>query len=147
MTLSEYAEVHNFKPSTFHGQMPNRKKFDTIYKDLKNKIVTGEYVFNSILPSEYDLVKIYNCSRGTVRRAISELIHRGFVQVRQGSRIRVIYEPVERNIFKIGGIESFKEAAIRNGFSYDTKVVLLEALKSAQNFMTCGAFATLTAKL
>ena len=34
--------------------------------------------------------------------------------------------PVEKNAFKIGGIEFFKEAAIRNGFAYDTKVVKLE---------------------
>ncbi len=46
----------------------------------------------------------------------------------QGQRVRVIYEPVERNVFKIGGIESFKEAAIRNGFTYGTKVVKLEEI-------------------
>ena len=64
----------------------------------------------------------------TARRALSELIARGYIQTSQGSRVRVIYEPVERNIFKIGGIESFKEAAIRNGFTYDTKVALLEKI-------------------
>jgi len=74
------------------------------------------------------LTKKYNCVRGTVHRAVNALIERGYLQGRQGSRIRVIYEPVERNIFKIGGIESFKEAAIRNGFSYDTKVVKLEEI-------------------
>lgn len=103
-------------------------KFEKIYTDLKTKIETQEYKFNSFIPSENELRKIYDCSRSTVRRALSELIHRGYVQVRQGSRVRVIYEPVERNVFKIGGIESFKEAAIRNGFSYDTKVVLLEKI-------------------
>ncbi len=101
-------------------------KFEKIYTDLKIKIETQEYNFNSLVPSENELTKLYDCSRSTVRRALSELIQRGYVQVRQGSRVRVIYEPVERNVFKIGGIESFKEAAIRNGFSYDTKVVLLE---------------------
>ena len=80
------------------------------------------------MPSENELTKIYSCSRSTVRRALAELINRGYVQVRQGSRVRVIYEPVERNVFKIGGIESFKEAAIRNGFDYDTKVVRLEKI-------------------
>lgn len=107
-----------------------QSKFDVIYADLKNKIETGECKFNSLLPPECDLVKVYNCTRTPVRRAISELIQRGYVQVRQGSRARVIYEPVERNVFKIGGIESFKEAAIRNGFSYDTKVVRLEKIFS-----------------
>ena len=100
-------------------------KFENVYLDLKTKIETQEYDFNSLVPSEYELVKIYDCSRSTVRRAMSELIKRGYVQVRQGSRVRVIYEPVTRNVFKIGGIESFKEAAIRNGFTYGTKVVKL----------------------
>ena len=103
-------------------------KFDDVYADLRNKIETQEYIFNSLVPSENELTKIYSCSRSTVRRALAELINRGYVQVRQGSRVRVIYEPVERNIFKIGGIESFKEAAIRNGFDYDTKVVRLEKI-------------------
>ena len=125
LTLSEYAKVHNSKQKISQGKFKNEKKFDKIYSDLMNKIVTHEYDFNACLPSEYELVKVYNCSRTTVRRAISELIKSGYVQVRQGSRVRVIYEPVERNVFKIGGIESFKEAALRNGFSYDTKVVKL----------------------
>ncbi len=107
--------------------MPERK-FDKIYADLKNKIESQSYVFHEYLPSENELTAIYHCSRSTVRRALAELINRGFIQTSQGSRIRVIYEPIERNIFKIGGIESFKEAAIRNGFSYDTKVVRLEKI-------------------
>ena len=126
LTLAEYAKIHNSKKKFFQGKLPNEKKFDKIFNDIKDKIVTAEYKFNAVIPSENEFAQIYNCSRSTVRRAISELIRRGYVQVRQGSRVRVIYEPVERNIFKIGGIESFKEAAIRNGFSYDTKVVLLE---------------------
>lgn len=103
-------------------------KFDKIYADLKNKIETQDYMFNEFLPSEHELTKIYNCSRTTVRRSLYELITRGYIQTNQGSRVRVIYEPIERNIFKIGGIESFKEAATRNGFSYSTKVVYLEKI-------------------
>ena len=117
-----------------------RKKFDEIYADLKNKIETQEYPFNSCLPSESDLTKVYNCVRGTIHRAIRTLMERGYLQMRQGSRIRVIYEPVERNIFKIGGIESFKEAAIRNGFSYDTKVVLLEKIFADEKIAAKSGF-------
>ncbi len=110
-----------------------KNKFENLYEDLKCKIETQEFTFNSFMPSENQLTKIYDCSRSTVRRAIAELIQRGYVQVRQGSRVRVIYEPVERNVFKIGGIESFKEAAARNGFSYDTRIVLLEKVIADEN--------------
>ena len=115
-------------------------KFEKIYTDLKTKIETQEYNFNSLVPSENELTKFYDCSRSTVRRALSELIQRGYVQVRQGSRVRIIYEPVERNVFKIGGIESFKEAAIRNGFSYNTKVVLLEKVFADENISARTGF-------
>ena len=110
-----------------------KNKFENLYEDLKCRIETQEFTFNSFMPSENQLTKIYDCSRSTVRRAIAELIQRGYVQVRQGSRVRVIYEPVERNVFKIGGIESFKEAAARNGFSYDTRIVLLEKVIADEN--------------
>ena len=116
------------EPLNTFGKRFNEQKFDKIFSDLKNKIETKEYTFNALIPSEHDLMKIYDCTRTPIRRALAELINRGYVQVRQGSRVRVIYEPVERNVFKIGGIESFKEAATRNGFSYSTKVVKLEEI-------------------
>ena len=115
-------------------------KFDKIYADLKNKIETKVFSFNTFLPSENELTKIYSSSRTTIRRALSELIIRGYIQTNQGSRVRVIYEPIERNIFKIGGIESFKEAAVRNGFSYDTKVIRLEKILADEKIASCTGF-------
>ncbi len=117
-----------------------KRKFDEIYTDLKNKIETQEYSFNSCLPSEVELTKIYGCVRGTVHRAVKALIERGYLQMRQGSRIRVIFEPVERNIFRVGGIESFKEAALRNGFTYFTKVVKLEKVVADEEIATKTGF-------
>ena len=125
--------------------LPKRKstekiKFENVYISLRTKIETQEYAFNSFVPSEYELVKIYGCSRSTVRRALAELVKRGYVQVRQGSRVRVIYEPVKRNVFKIGGIESFKEAATRNGFSHDTKVVTLQVVTADEEIAAKTGF-------
>ena len=37
--------------------------------------------------------------------------------------MRVIYQPTEQNEFRIGGIESFREAAARNHFQAVTRVV------------------------
>ena len=115
-------------------------KFGKIYADLKHRIETQEYEFNSFLPSENELTKIYTSSRATVRRALAELTRRGYIQTNQGSRVRIIYEPVERNVFKIGGIESFKEAAIRNGFSYGTKVVRLEKIIADEKISARSGF-------
>lgn len=114
--------------------------FEKVFADIKCRIETGEYEFHSVLPSENEMSKIYGCTRTPVRRALHELIQRGYIQVRQGSRVRVIYEPVERNVFKIGGIESFKEAAIRNGFSYDTKVILLKEVTADEKISARTGF-------
>ena len=67
-----------------------------------------------MLPSEHTLIQEYDCSRNTVRRAISELTSEGYVQPMHGKGVRNIYQPVEQTAFTVGGIESFKESAIRN---------------------------------
>lgn len=103
-------------------------KFDQIFQDLKEKIESGEYPFHSLMPSENFLTKKYGCVRNTVRRALAELIKRGYIQSQQGKRPLVIYEPVVRNTFLIGGIESFKEAAARNHFTPFTQVIRFDKI-------------------
>ena len=100
-----------------------RAKYDHIYKDLKEKIETEVYVYQEMLPSENALVAEYGCSRNTVRRAIAELTADGYVQPMHGKGVRNIFQPVEQTAFTVGGIESFKESAIRNKKTPYTKVL------------------------
>ena len=93
-----------------------KNKFDTIYHDLKQKIETGAYPFQTALPSEAALTDVYHCSRATLRRALTRLVERGYIQSQQGRRVQIIYQPAAQNEFTIGGIESFREAAARNNF-------------------------------
>ena len=46
-----------------------RAIYDGIYKDLLDRIVDGEYAYQSFIPSEAVLVKHYDCSHNTLRRA------------------------------------------------------------------------------
>ena len=94
-----------------------------IYKDLTQKIEDGEYAFQELLPSENTLVQEYDCSRNTIRRAISALVSNGYVQTIQGKGVRNIFQPTSRASFTLGGIESFKESAIRNNQEYWTAVL------------------------
>lgn len=97
--------------------------YEEIYKDLKQKIDTEEYTYQELLPSEHVLTQIYDCSRNTVRRALSVLAEEGYVQPLHGKGVRIIYQPVDQATFTIGGIESFKESASRNNKNAATKVV------------------------
>lgn len=105
-----------------------KSKFEEIYRDLKNKVEQGEYLYSELLPSENTLVGIYDCSRNTVRRALAGLVEVGYVQAVHGKGVQVIYQPSEKNEFTVGGIESFRETAQRNSFSYETKVVRFETM-------------------
>lgn len=105
-----------------------KAKYAEIYKDLKRKIETGEYEFQELLPSENHLILTYDCSRNTVRRAISTLVTDGYVQTMQGKGVRNIFQPALRTSFTIGGIESFKESAIRNRQTPRTKVLCFTEL-------------------
>lgn len=57
-----------------------KAKYGQIYRDLKEKIETGFYSYQEMLPSEHGLVLEYDCSRNTVRRALAELTAEGYVQ-------------------------------------------------------------------
>ena len=100
-----------------------KSKFEQIYKDLKEKIESGDYAYQDLLPSENTMVSIYNCSRNTIRRALSELTEQGYVQPLHGKGVRVIYQPIDQAAFTSGGIESFKESAIRNHRKRHTEVL------------------------
>ena len=78
-----------------------KSKYETIYKDLKQKIEEEEYAYQELLPSENQLVQSYNCSRNTIRRAVSRLVMDGYVQTMQGKGVRNIYRPVEQAAYTI----------------------------------------------
>ena len=91
-----------------------KAKYNFIYKDLKEKIETEIYSYQEMLPSENALVRQYDCSRNTVRRALAELTADGYVQPMHGKGVRNIFQPVKQAAFTVGKIESFKESSARN---------------------------------
>jgi len=106
-----------------------KTKYDQIYEALRERIEQQEYGFQQLLPSENTLVKEYDCSRNTVRRAIGRLAGEGYVQSLHGKGVRVIYQPGQPSEFMLSGIESLKEAVARNRKEYSTKVVCFAELK------------------
>ena len=93
-----------------------------IYEDLRDKIIEGVYPYQSFVPSESKLTEHYDCSHNTLRKALSILMLHGFVQPIWGKGVLVIYRPERRANFVLGDIETFKEAARRNGIEAYTRV-------------------------
>ena len=94
-----------------------KAKYEGIYRSIKKRIEAQDYPYQSLLPSENTLIAEYDCSRNTVRRAIAELVADGYVQTMQGRGVRVIYQPVGKTTFTIGGIETFQETAAATAFT------------------------------
>ena len=103
-----------------------KAKYEGIYHSIQKRIEAQDYPYQSLLPSENTLIEEYACSRNTVRRALAELVADGYVQTMQGRGVRVIYQPVGKTTFTIGGIETFQETARRNRWqSADSRRQLL----------------------
>ena len=105
-----------------------KSKFEEIYRDLKYHVEQGDYLYSELLPSENNLIGIYDCSRNSIRRNIAGLVKDGYVQAVHGKGVQVIFQPSEKTNFIVGGIESFQETAARNRMTYCTKVVVYETI-------------------
>ena len=114
--------------------------YETIYKDLKQKIENDVFAYQELLPSENTLIQTYHCSRNTLRRAVSLLVRDGYAQTMQGKGVRNIYQPAAQTAFTIGEIESFRESAARNGHKPLTKVLLFTEIAVNETQALCTGF-------
>ena len=117
-----------------------KAKYEGIYHSIKKRIEAQDYPYQSLLPSENTLIEEYACSRNTARRALAELVADGYVQTMQGRGVRVIYQPVGKTTFTIGGIETFQETAHRNHLHAVTKVTKFETVIADECFAAKSGF-------
>ena len=118
-----------------------RSIYYDIYESLRDKILDGEYAYQSYIPPESQLIRVFQCSHNTIRKAISVLMLHGFVQPIRGKGVLVIYRPEHRANFVLGDIETFKEAAARNNLVAQTKVVALEYVTADAGLADLTGFA------
>lgn len=82
-------------------------KYIEIYRDLLNKIKTGQYEIGSFLPTEKELSDFYDCSRDTIRKSLNILLQNGYIQKIKGKGSLVLdFNTIE---FPVSGISSYKE--------------------------------------
>ncbi|WP_209124854.1 trehalose operon repressor [Alkalihalobacillus sp. BA299] len=104
-----------------------KNKYVKIYEELSTKIQVGDYPANSLLPSENDLVELYDTSRETIRKALKLLSEHGYIQKVQGKGSIVL--DVQKLNFPISGLVSFKELAKKMGNRANTIVEEFNAMK------------------
>ena len=99
---------------------------DIIEKDIKN----GKYKVGEKIPTEPILVKMFGCSRNTIREAVQSLIHAGLLKACQGNGTFVVAkERIEVDFYEL--MEEMNEdniLEVRNMLEY--KIIEL-AIKRA----------------
>lgn len=102
------------------------KKYELILHDLEYKIKNKTYQENDLLPSENELVKIYDASRATIRQSLQILEEKGLIQKQKG-RGSVVIASSKLN-FPISGLTSYKELQDSLGFQSVTEVIKFEKI-------------------
>ncbi len=100
-------------------------RYRRLAEDLRARIVNGDLQAGDRLPSEAQLSLEHGVSRGTVVRAISELVSQGLVTRRQGSGSFVASRSLHR---KAGQLLSFSESVRMDG--HRTRQRLIEFRKA-----------------
>jgi DNA-binding LacI/PurR family transcriptional regulator len=73
----------------------SRKKSDAIYIQLRQEILDGKWLVGSKLPNEPEIARRFDCSIGTVSKAVGVLVHEGLVERRARAGTRVLRNSVK----------------------------------------------------
>ena len=105
-------------------------KYEDIYKKILTNIENGEYKVGDILPGEFELMKIFDSSRDTIRKALLLLVQNGYIQKSKGRGSIVL--DFNRYEFPVSGVVSFKELSNQMEEKVETEVVALEKIHPDQ---------------
>ena len=75
--------------------------YEQVKESIKQKIEQKEWPENSRVPSEIELMKMYEVSRVTVRNALTILVDEGYLEKKQGIGTFVSKPRIKKIIFHI----------------------------------------------
>ncbi|NFL54107.1 trehalose operon repressor [Clostridium botulinum] len=107
-------------------------KYLTIYNEISNKIENNKIQSGEKLSSENKMMKEYNVSRDTIRKALNLLESNGYIQKVKGKGSFVL--DINKFDFPVSGLTSFKELSTRMGVESNTLVKELKLIKP-DNFL------------
>lgn len=108
-----------------------KSKYVSIYEQLASKIESKEIMPGDYLPSEKELMSIYDASRDTIRKSLVMLKQAGYIQKAKGKGSIVI--DIHQFEFPISGITSFKEISQSISGDVSTEVVCFEIMNADDN--------------
>lgn len=110
---------------------------ERIRLDLERQILSGGLKPDDRIPLERELMEMYDCSRMTVNKAVSELVSRGLIVRRKRAGSFVAHPPSDSTILDIPDIRLDLE---RKGYAYGYELLLrsVRAAKGAEEAALAG---------
>ncbi len=104
------------------GLLPLRHlpRYVLIREEIRRKVLSGEYEPGQRIPSEPQLAREFNVSRGTVEKALRGLVEEGLLVREQGRGTFVARPRLESARFRLS---TFAEEAKRRGFTPSTRLI------------------------
>ncbi len=107
-------------------------KYYKIYEELVQQIRSGKFQEGELFPSDTELVKQYNVSRGTIREAVKLLFQQGYLVREQGKGTFVTYRRIQQDPDQLMG---FSELMRRNNMEPSARVIEKEIVQPGPNLM------------
>jgi len=98
-----------------------QKLYLQLFEILKEKLESGEWAVDAQIPTEEELCRVYDVSKATVRKAISDLAQRGRLRRVQGRGTFVCERVI---VDDLGFFTSFREQMFEAGIDFSTTVLV-----------------------
>lgn len=102
------------------------KKYEQIFKLLRQDILNETYQIDDYLPSEHELVQTYKVSRDTIRKSLDLLQKAELIQKIRGQGSKVIKQA--QIDFPVSNLTSYQELVQQHGINSKTNLIQLEKI-------------------
>lgn len=118
--LDEVTAVHTSSTTLYHS----------LGHIIRSKIQSGEWTVGQQIPSEREMVNIFNVSRATVRQGIENLVKEGILYRAQGKGTFVAPPKIERGVLRL---LEFSDVIKRNGLKPGVQLLGKEYIEPPLN--------------
>lgn len=115
------------------GVVGDRLKHETVADEIAEAIRSGELKDGSRLAGENELAQVFSVSRGTIRRALSELAQRDLIDTRTGSGSFVTFDGAN-----LDDADGWAKALLSAGARVTTENLRIEAIVDPELAATLG---------